>query len=71
MPGCLRMPTGDDTVKQVPLAPLATAPPPITARFVNRENAHEISQSLWEEIERDAQGSASWSAEATRAATKE
>jgi hypothetical protein len=60
--GCVQLPTmhtslfggsvKEDKSKQQKLAPLAP-PPPITARFVNQQNAHEISEALWNEIERD------------------
>lgn len=54
--GCVRMPAPTES-KRVPLAPLAP-PPPISERFVNQQNAHEISQALYDEIERDRQARA-------------
>jgi hypothetical protein len=43
-----------EIVKTLPSRP-APAPPPVTASQVNRENAHALSQALWDELERDSQ----------------
>jgi hypothetical protein len=36
-------------------APTPPPPPPVTANQVSRENAHALSQALWDEMDREAQ----------------
>lgn len=51
--GCWHLPHRNEETKQKPLAPIAAAPTAITASYVKRDNAHEVSQALNDEIEQD------------------
>lgn len=55
--GCRGLPEATEQSKQTPIRPIAT-PTAITAAYVKRDNAHEISQALNDEIEWDLRGQA-------------
>jgi hypothetical protein len=44
-----------DIIKSAPAQPAPPPPPPVTDGQVNNQNAHAVSQALWDEMDRDSQ----------------
>jgi hypothetical protein len=58
--GCVWLPTAQDEVKPAPPAKAAPARPKrpttlVAPEQVNEENAHDMGNRLWDELDRDSQ----------------